>query len=302
MAENNSTRLISKQLNPTLVRIVCISDLHSLQLPSSLPPGDILIVAGDLTEGRPSYLLSRLEELQGLTSQFLYILVVGGNHDRALDEKCDPHDTAIYNDIEERVQCRAAFRTASGINYLENNGVEIYLNRRTVKVWGSPGSLATTQRTCFGYTAGKDAQDLWAQIPADTNILITHGPPLGYMDKDGLGCEDLRKALWRIEPLAHVFGHVHEGHGSLVLRYDQMQKEYEAAVSDWKAITENQTSGSVGIYIPRHLRLASGPPFPRLPERREVIKEGLLDSQQETLLVNASIKSVPPFDPVVIQI
>jgi hypothetical protein len=122
------------------------------------------------------------------------------------------------------------------------------------------------------------------------------------MDKDGLGCEDLRKALWRIKPLAHVFGHVHEGHGSLVLRYDQMQKEYEAAVSDWKAVTDNQTSGNVGIYIPRHLRLASRPPFPRLPERREVIKEGLLDSQQETLLVNASIKSVPPFDPVVIQV
>ena len=302
MVENDSTRRMSKQLNPAQVRIVCISDLHSLQLPSGLPPGDILIVAGDLTEGRPSYLLSRLEELQGLKSQFPFIFIIGGNHDRALDEKCDSHDAAIYNDMAERVQCREAFRTASGINYLENNGVEIYLNKRTIKVWGSPGSLATTQRTCFGYTAGKDAQDLWAQIPADTNILITHGPPLGYMDRDGLGCENLRKALWRIKPFAHVFGHVHEGHGSLVLRYDQAQKEYEAAVSDWKVITEKQTSGNLGTYIPRHLHSAKRPPFPRLPERREVMEEGLLDNQQETLLVNASIKSVPPFDPVVIQI
>jgi hypothetical protein len=123
------------------------------------------------------------------------------------------------------------------------------------------------------------------------------------MDNDGLGCEDLRKALWRIKPSAHVFGHIHEGHGSLVLRYDHAQKEYEAAVSDWKvATTANKTSESVGKYIPRHLRLANRPPFPRLLWRREVITEGLLENQQQTLLVNASIKSVPPFDPIVIQI
>lgn len=238
-----------------------------------------------------------------MKSQFRYIFVVWGNHDRALDDKCDSHDAAIYNDLEERVQCREAFRTASGITYLENSGLEIYLNGRTIKVWGSPGLLATAQRTCFGYIAGQDAQDLWAHIPTDTNILITHGPPLGYMDKDGLRCKDLREALWRIKPLAHVFGHIHEGHGSLILRYDQMQRGYEAAVSDWNmAITENRTLENAGKYIPQHLRLSSRLHFPRLPHEIEVIKEGLLQDQQETLLVNASIKSVPPFDPAVIQI
>jgi 3',5'-cyclic AMP phosphodiesterase CpdA len=40
---------MSKQLDNAQVRIVCISDLHGLQLPSPLPPGDILVVAGDLT-------------------------------------------------------------------------------------------------------------------------------------------------------------------------------------------------------------------------------------------------------------
>jgi hypothetical protein len=294
---------MSKQLSLTQVCIVCISDLHSLPLPSNLPPGDMLIVAGDLTEGRPSHLLSRLDELQNLKSQFPHIFVIGGNHDRALDGTCDSRDAAVYDDIEERAECREAFRTASGIVYLENNGIEICVNGRIIKVWGSPRSLATTQQTCFGYTSGKDAQDLWAQIPDDTDILITHGPPLGYMDKYGLGCEELRKALWRVKPLAHVFGHVHEGHGSLVLWYDEMQKNYEAAVSDWKVVTmENQASEKAGKYIPRHLCLVKRPPFPRLPDEREVIKEGLLRNERETLLVNASIKGVPPFDPVVIQI
>jgi len=95
----------------------------------------------------------------------------------------------------------------------------------------------TTRQTCFGYTLGKEAQDLWSQIPADTGILITHGPPLGYMNKDGLGCEELRKALWRVKPLAHIFGHVHEGHGSLALQYDELQKNYEAAISVGKRLS-----------------------------------------------------------------
>lgn len=294
---------MSKQLSPTQVRIVCISDLHSLPLPSPLPRGDILIVAGDLTEGRPSHLLSRLDELQNLKPQFHYIFVIAGNHDRALDDKYDLRDGAIYDDIGERAECREAFRTASDIVYLENNGIEICLNGRTIKVWGSPGSLATTQHACFGYAAGKDAQDLWAQIPADTDILITHGPPLGYMDKCGLGCEELRKILWRVRPLAHVFGHVHEGHGSLVLRYDETQKNYEAAVSEWKVATvENQDSKGAGKYIPRHLHPGNRPPFPRFLAGREVIQKSSLWDEQETLLVNASIKGVPPLDPVVIQI
>jgi hypothetical protein len=58
----------------------------------------------------------------------------------------------LFNDMEERLQCCEAFRTASGINYLENSGVEIYLHGRTIKVWGLSGSLATTPQTCFGYS------------------------------------------------------------------------------------------------------------------------------------------------------
>jgi predicted MPP superfamily phosphohydrolase len=156
---------MSEQLNSKQVKIVCISDLHSLPLPSPLPPGDILIVAGDLTEGRPSQLLSRLEELQKSKSQFPHVFVIAGNHDRALDEKCDTRDAAIYDDIEKRAECRKAFRTASGITNLENSGVQICVNRRAIQVWGSPGSLANATQTCFGYAAGKDAQDSWATIP-----------------------------------------------------------------------------------------------------------------------------------------
>ena len=55
-------------------------------------------------------------------------------------------------------------------------------------------------------------------IPNDTEILITHGPPLGFGDwcknNHRGGCLDLYNAInERIKPQYHVFGHVHESYG-----------------------------------------------------------------------------------------
>ena len=55
-------------------------------------------------------------------------------------------------------------------------------------------------------------------IPSDSEILVTHGPPLGFGDftsnNSSVGCKDLYKAIVnRVKPLYHIFGHVHEGYG-----------------------------------------------------------------------------------------
>jgi len=55
-------------------------------------------------------------------------------------------------------------------------------------------------------------------IPNDTEILVTHGPPLGHGDLFSggprAGCKDLYDAIEnRIKPLYHIFGHIHEGYG-----------------------------------------------------------------------------------------
>jgi Icc-related predicted phosphoesterase len=50
-------------------------------------------------------------------------------------------------------------------------------------------------------------------------VLVTHGPPMGTLDKtaDGekVGCEELqdRLAAMARPPRLHVFGHIHEGYG-----------------------------------------------------------------------------------------
>lgn len=60
-------------------------------------------------------------------------------------------------------------------------------------------------------------KEKWDLIPDDVDVLITHGPAVGILDKimDGsnVGCEELIKAIKRIKPKYHLCGHIHEGYG-----------------------------------------------------------------------------------------
>jgi hypothetical protein len=68
-------------------------------------------------------------------------------------------------------------------------------------------------------------------IPDDTDVLITHGPPHGVLDAamDGFlcGCEELLDAVTtRVKPRLHIFGHIHEGYGKIVLSIYLLQKPF----------------------------------------------------------------------------
>ena len=56
----------------------------------------------------------------------------------------------------------------------------------------------------------------YEKIPGDTNVLITHCPPYGILDLDddrNWGSEELLTAGSKLSPQAHLFGHIHKGHG-----------------------------------------------------------------------------------------
>ena len=60
---------------------------------------------------------------------------------------------------------------------------------------------------------------MWEKIPLDTDIVITHGPPVGQGDKCSsghyAGCVDLlARIVDDVKPLFHIFGHIHEGYGA----------------------------------------------------------------------------------------
>jgi Icc-related predicted phosphoesterase len=86
-----------------------------------------------------------------------------------------------------------------------------------VRFWGSPWQ-PWFHDWAFNLPRGPKLREVWDRIPADTDVLVTHGPPRGILDRtivgDEVGCDDLRDAVARVRPRVHVFGHIHEARGT----------------------------------------------------------------------------------------
>lgn len=72
----------------------------------------------------------------------------------------------------------------------------------------------------FSYERGEEALQKWNLIPEDTDIIMTHGPPLGYGDKttrkQHVGCVELLNTIQkRVKPRYCVYGHIHESKCSI---------------------------------------------------------------------------------------
>jgi len=86
-----------------------------------------------------------------------------------------------------------------------------------IKIWGSPYSPEFCG-WAFSLKSEADSCEHWKNIPDDTDILITHGPPLGILDrcsnghKAGDACL-LKEVKERVKPKYHLFGHIHEAYG-----------------------------------------------------------------------------------------
>ncbi|KAI4897107.1 hypothetical protein NFI96_001357 [Prochilodus magdalenae] len=80
----------------------------------------------------------------------------------------------------------------------------------------------------FNLPRGQSLLDKWNQIPEDTDILMTHGPPLGFRDwvpkeLQRVGCVELLNTVQRrVRPKLHVYGGIHEDLGTPSLAFDSL--------------------------------------------------------------------------------
>ena len=69
------------------------------------------------------------------------------------------------------------------------------------------------------FLPARDLKHKWDLIPESTDILITHTPPFGFLDKPrsgrNIGCSYLRAAVDRVCPRIHCYGHVHANPGAI---------------------------------------------------------------------------------------
>jgi Icc-related predicted phosphoesterase len=167
--------------------ITFIADTHGLHDQLKLNAGTVLIHAGDVTEYGTK---EEVEEFLYWFSRqpFIYKIFIAGNHDLFLEE-CSPTKRKKI--------------IPSEIIYLQNSGIEI----NNIKIWGSPVTPYFLGMA-FNARQGKEIKKVWNKIPDDADILITHGPPKGILD-NGVGDEELRDRVNKIQPSIHCFGHSH---------------------------------------------------------------------------------------------
>ncbi len=177
------------------MRFVVLSDTHGFHSKLQVPDGDVLLFAGDFGQrGVEPELLSFNRFLEGLPHR--HKIVIAGNHDFCFESEPERSKDLL-----------------SAATYLCDEAVEVEGH----KVYGAPWQ----PRFCdwaFNLPRGPELAEKWALIPADTDILLTHGPPEGILDRtfDGrhVGCADLHARLRQLKVKVHLFGHIHESYGT----------------------------------------------------------------------------------------
>ncbi|KAK2753297.1 hypothetical protein FQN55_003426 [Onygenales sp. PD_40] len=219
------------------VRVVCLSDTHTLQL-EAVPNGDILIHSGDMAN------LGSLDELQAAIDWLKSLphahkIVIAGNHDSWLDETVRPRLPSAQENAD------GPALDWGDIHYLQNSSVAISIpprpnspySARTLNIHGVPQipQLTASSSSLHAFQYPPDAADspFPSPIPPDTDILVSHSPPRHHMDifPHSLGCPHLLRAIWRIRPILHVFGHVHANRGMERAYYDPAQRAWESLCS-----------------------------------------------------------------------
>lgn len=242
-----------------MINVTFISDLHTLQdkwFTKMIETGgvreinhaDIIVFCGDMSSRGYE------REIRGFLDWFdkdlpsVPKIFIAGNHDFFFED-------AHKDEIEELLS------DYPNLTYLNDSGCEIM----GIKFWGSPVSPwfhdwafnRYRSRGENGLYQGIKAH--WDAIPNDTDVIISHGPPRGILDRVNLpkpgenphvGCDDLLEAIERVQPSVVAFGHIHEGYGtehiqhvtyvnasSLNDRYEPMNKPITVKVTgkNWKS-------------------------------------------------------------------
>ena len=160
------------------MKILQISDTHNQhRLLTNLPAADVIVHCGDFTDnGTEKEVLDFLNWYIDLP--YKYKIFVTGNHDLCLWDAKDIEDLP------------------DNVFFLQDRGVTI----ERVKFFG------------IAY------DHLDSLIPEGTDVVVTHEPPVMILDESAgihWGNAPLFRRIMEVKPRYHLFGHAHEGYGTL---------------------------------------------------------------------------------------
>ncbi|MEO0650595.1 MAG: metallophosphoesterase, partial [Planctomycetota bacterium] len=144
------------------IRIVCLSDTHSTHDSLEVPDGDLLLHAGDFTKRGKPVEVERFGAWLATLPHPTKVLVPG-NHD-FLCEREPERAKGLLGDV------------------ILLDGTTDVVEACGLRVWGSP-LQPWFHDWAFNRERGPELAAHWASAPAPLDVLVTHTPPLGRLDR-----------------------------------------------------------------------------------------------------------------------
>lgn len=169
------------------MNILHISDTHGRHAElTKLPKADVIVHSGDFTFGGSE------KETMDFLNWFLDLsyrhkILVAGNH-----------DDCLYGSLLEGLD--------NNCHYLCNSDIVI----EGVRFYGVPMFM----QDCV---SGQQEKNI-SNIPTGIDVLITHQPPYGILDRSNTinyGSFELLTKVEAIAPQFHLFGHIHASNGEV---------------------------------------------------------------------------------------
>lgn len=271
---------------------------------------DVAIHCGDLTDGsKLDEYRSALHLLMGVKAQLK--LLIAGNHDFAMDDIAFEHQTKEYVDREARNnsihahvvqaeldgnygargEAKAMFESAeakaAGIVFLDEGTHHFTLaNGADLHVYASPYTCLESADMGFQY---RPDQEHSSDISNDMDIVITHSPPRGVLDRldqerrssgARAGSESLFTAVAQARPKMHCFGHIHESWGAKAVAWNDDIPEGQPLTR----VNAINNSESTTLHSPSDIRAAEGENLPTCKIELDSFEVG-----RQTLFVNAAL-------------
>ena len=201
----------------SIVKIVATSDTHGFTFVDNVPKCDILLIAGDISPVNMSHGFvaqktwfegNFISDLKLLTKKAKHIACVAGNHDTYLSEMNISKRNDVVRDMLPK-----------NVHYLCDDVTDIY----GIQIYGSPWCnlpvWASKGSPVWNFAEKDDLLgQIYANMPNDIDIIISHGPSFGYCDSicEGdyagtqyIGSPALRQKVLDSKAKYVLTGHIH---------------------------------------------------------------------------------------------